>query len=89
MDRAISAFICLVWKIRSLAVGMGVGVRSMPTGSFGQGALMLQDLKSSVNPKESSLMTHRDASMKMYDISNDTHCKILKAFLTSVVLKEI
>ena len=65
MDRAISA----VWKIRSLAAGMGVEVRSMPTGSFGQGGLMLQDPKPPVNSKETSLMTHPDASMKMNDIS--------------------
>ena len=32
---------------------------------------MLQDLKLPVNPKETSLMTHPDASMKMYDISKD------------------
>ena len=30
---------------------------------------MLQDLKPSMNPKETSLMTHPDASMKMYDIN--------------------
>ena len=39
----LSVVICLVWKIRSLAAGMGVGVRSMLTGSFGRGGLMLQD----------------------------------------------
>ena len=43
MDSAISLVICLVWKMRSLAAEMGVGVRSMPTGSFGRGGLMLQD----------------------------------------------
>ena len=32
--------------------------------------LMLQDPKPPVNPKETSLMTHPNASMKMYDISN-------------------
>ena len=72
-DRAISAVIYLVW-MRSLAAGMGVGVRSMPTGSFGQGGLMLQDPKHPhpVNPKEASLMTHPDVSMKMYDINKYT-----------------
>ena len=48
---------------------MGVGVRSMPTGSFGWGGLMLQDPKPPMNPKETSLMTHPDASTKMYDIN--------------------
>ena len=33
-----------------------------------RGSLMSQDLKPSVNPKETSLMTHPDVSMKMYDI---------------------
>ena len=37
--------VCLVRKIQTLAAGMGVGVRSMPTGSFGRGGLMLQDPK--------------------------------------------
>ena len=64
MDRAISVVICLVW-MRRLTAGMGVGVRSMPTGSFGRGGLMLQDPKPSMNPKETSLMTHPDAEMKM------------------------
>ena len=68
MDRAISVAICLVW-MRSLPAGMGDGVRSMPTGSFGRGGLMLQDPKPPVNPKETSLMTHPDALMKMYDIN--------------------
>ena len=54
-----------LWKIRNLAAGMGVGVGSMPTGS---GGLILQDPKPPVNPKETSLMTHPNASMKMYDI---------------------
>ena len=35
-------FFFLVWMCR-LAAGIGVGVRSMPTGSFGWGGLMLQD----------------------------------------------
>ena len=30
---------------------------------------MLQDAPPPVNPKETSLMTHSDASIKMYDIS--------------------
>ena len=60
--------ICLVW-MRRFATGMGVGVRSMPTGSFGRGGLMLQDRKPLMNPKETSQMTHPDASMKMYDIN--------------------
>ena len=30
---------------------------------------MLQDPKPRMNPKETSLMTHPDASMKMYDIN--------------------
>ena len=30
---------------------------------------MLQDPKPPMNPKETSLMTHPDASMKMYDIN--------------------
>ena len=72
MDIAISAIICLVRKMRSLAAGMGVGVRSMPTGSFGRGGLVLQDPKPSGNPKESSLMTHPDAFLKMYDIRTIT-----------------
>ena len=66
--------ICLVWMCR-LAAGMGVGVRSMPTGSFGRGGLMLQDLKPPMNPKETSLMTHPDASMKMYDIKKKKNNK--------------
>ena len=64
-----SAVICLVWKIRNLATGMGVGVRSIPTGSFGRGCLVLQDPKSPVNTKGTSLMIHPDASMKIYHIS--------------------
>ena len=60
--------ICLVW-MRRLAAGMGVGVRSMPTGSFGREGLMLQDPKPLMNLKEISLMTHPDTSMKMYDIN--------------------
>ena len=67
-DRATSVVICLVW-MRSLSAGMEVGVRSMPTGSFGREGLMLQDPKPIVNPKETPLMTHPDASMKMYNIS--------------------
>ena len=68
--RAISVFIFffLVWN-RRLAVGMGVGVRSMSTGSFGWGAMMFQDPKPPMNLKETSQMTHPDASMKMYDIN--------------------
>ena len=31
---------------------------------------MLQDLKPHMNPKETSLMTHPDASMKMYDMKD-------------------
>ena len=78
MDRAISAIICLVWKIRNLAAGMGVGVRSIPTGSFGREGLKLQDPKFPVNTKETSLMTHPDASMNMSDISNiATKCEVL------------
>ena len=70
-----------VW-MRRLAAGMGVGVRSMPTGSFGCGVLMLQDPKPLMNPKETSLMTHPDASMKMYDIDQKVTqgyflCKLL------------
>ena len=42
---------------------------SMQTGSFGRGGMMLQDPKPPVNPKETSLMTHPDASIKMYNIS--------------------
>ena len=38
--------------------GMGVGVRSMPTGSFVRGVWF-----SPVNPKETSLMIHPDASI--------------------------
>ena len=41
----------------------------MPTGSFGRGGLMLQDPKPPMNPKETSLMTHPDASTKMHDIN--------------------
>ena len=48
--------------MRSLAAGMGVAERSMPTGSFGRRGLMLQDPKPHVNPKETSLMSHPDAS---------------------------
>ena len=48
---------------------MGVGVRSMPTGSFGRGGLMLQDPKPPVDPKETSLMIHPNASIRMYNIS--------------------
>ena len=44
----------------------------MPTGSFGWGGLMLQDPKPPMNPKETSLITHPDASMKMYDIIKKT-----------------
>ena len=68
--RAISVviFFFLVW-MRRLAAGMGVGVRSMPTGSFGWGGLMLLDLNPPMNPKETSLMTHPNASMKMYNIN--------------------
>ena len=58
--------------------GMGVGVRSMPTGSFGWGGLMLQD-PTPMNPKETSLMTHADASMKMYDI-NKKSSTLYRAF---------
>ena len=58
----------IMWMC-SLAAGMGVGVRSMPTGSFEWGGLMLQDLKPPMNPKEKSLMTHPDASTKIYDIN--------------------
>ena len=55
--------------MRRLAAGMGVGVRSMPTGSVGWGGLMLQDPNTTpMNPKEISLMTHPDVSMKMYDM---------------------
>ncbi len=43
--------ICLVW-MRSLAARIGVGVRSMPTGSFERGGLMLQNPKPPVNPYE-------------------------------------
>ena len=39
ISRAISAVICLVWKISSLATEMGVGVRSMSTESFVKGIL--------------------------------------------------
>ena len=60
--------ICLVW-MRRLAAGMGVGVRSKPTESFGQGGLMLRDSKHPMNPKETSLITHPNASMKMHDIN--------------------
>ena len=42
----------------------------MPTGSFGWGGLMLKDPKLPMNPKETSLITNSDASMKMYDINN-------------------
>ena len=72
--------ICLVW-MRRLANGMGVGVRSMPTGSFGRKGLMLQDPKPPMNLKETSLTTHPDASMKMNDINKKTvylkliHCR--------------
>ena len=62
--RAISVVICIAW-MRMLAPGMKVRVRSMPTGSFGRRGLMLQDLKPTMNPKETSLRTHPDASMKM------------------------
>ena len=41
MDRAISVVICLVWKMCSLVAGMGVGVKSMPTGSSVWGGLKL------------------------------------------------
>ena len=67
-DRGISVVISLVW-MHSLAAGIGVGVRSMPTESFGRGGLILQDPKPPVNSKEISLMTHPDASMKMYDMN--------------------
>ena len=30
---------------------------------------MLQETKPPMNPKETSLMTHPDASMKMYDLN--------------------
>ena len=60
-----------MWKRRSLAGGKGIGVGSMPTGSFRRGGLMLQDPPPApMNSKETSLMTHPDASMMMYDISN-------------------
>ena len=62
INRAISAVIGLVWKIGR----MRVDVRSMPTGSFGWGRLMLQDPKPPVNPKETSLMTHPNASIRIY-----------------------
>ena len=78
ISRAISVviFFFLVRMYR-LAARIGVGVRSIPNGSFGWGGLMLQDPKPPMNPKETSLMTHPDAPMKMYDINkkhimNDT-----------------
>ena len=90
MDRAICVAICLVWKMRSLAAGMRVGVRSMPTGSFGQGGLMLQDLKPPVNPKETSVMTHPDSSMKMYDISiSSASNTILPTFTSDIECQPI
>ena len=52
-----------------LAAGMGFGVRSMPTVSFGWGGLMLKDPKPPMNPKETSLTTHPEASTKMYGIN--------------------
>ena len=55
--------------MRRLAAGMGVGVRSMPTGSFGWGGLMLKDPKPRMIPKETSLTTHPEASTKMYGIN--------------------
>ena len=55
--------------MRRLAAGMGVGVRSMPTGSFGWGGLMLKDPKPPMIPKETSLTTHPEASTKMYGIN--------------------
>ena len=36
----------------SLAAGMGAGVRSMPTRSFGRGSLMLQDPKPPVTQRK-------------------------------------
>ena len=56
--------ICTLFFFLSLAAGMGVGVRSMPTGSFGRGGLMLQDPKPSMDPKETSLMIHPDVSIR-------------------------
>ena len=66
--RAISVVIFFLVWMRRLAAGVGVGVRSMSTGSFGWGGLMLQDPKPPMNPKETSLI-HPDPSMKMYDIN--------------------
>ena len=67
-------FFCflLVW-MRRLAAGMGVGVRSMPTGSFGWGGLMLKDPKPPMIPKETSVTTHREASTKMYGIKKNVY----------------
>ena len=55
---------------------MGVGVRSMPTGSFGWGGLMLKDPKPPMNPKETSLTTHPEASTQMYGIKKKLNQKI-------------
>ena len=42
MDRAISAVICLVWKIHSLVAGIGVGVEDQcQLDHLGEGGLML------------------------------------------------
>ena len=42
---------------------------------------MLQDLKPPMNPKETSLMTHPDASIKMYDISQNKFIILLLALV--------
>ena len=63
------SLICLVAR-------MAIGVRSMQIGSFGWGDLMLQDPKPPVNPKETSLITHPDASIRMYHISAWSTCML-------------
>ena len=62
--------------MRRLAAGMGIGVRSMPTGSFGWGGLMLKDPKPPMIPKETSLTTHPEASTKMYGIKKNVEARI-------------
>ena len=73
--------------MRRLAVGMGVGVRSMLTGSFGCGGLMLEDPKPPMNLKETSLTTHLDASTKMYGIKVLLVIAVFTCYLSALLLK--
>ena len=68
MDRAISAVICLVWKIRRWRWSK-INAKWV-IWARGGSDVARPETPHSVNPKKTSLMTHPDALIKTYDISS-------------------